>query len=171
MGVFITIFCIAFIAGVWVVSTELFQSKDSKVGEYIDLGDNCWITPEGWVDLTPKLTISQEMHNRQNKWKEKMRDDEYESDLAWAEIEQQIAQYNLMKDEVEAISPMEKLEVWLPKWIDYLVDWKLKEKSTTEAGLGYMPFYTFIATEIIPFKSYGMKMVHKETLGYIEYVV
>lgn len=171
MNPIVITFIVAFIAGVWIVQTELFHSKDSKVGKYIDLGDSCWLTPDGWVDLTPKLTLSQRMHNRENKWRVERRDYKYEMDLAWAEIEQQMAQYNLMKEEVDAIDPGEKLEIWLPKWIDYLIDWKLREKNIHETELGYMPFDTFIATEIIPYKSYGMKMVHKETLAYIEYVV
>ena len=163
-------FIISLLLG-WFFAQSLRSKNTESKSSYIDLGSNCWITPQGFVDLTPRLTLEQEWHNRQNVFEKEMRDREFESDCAWAEIEKQNAQYQLMKDKVAEIAPEDKLEIWLPKWIDYMCDWHLKEKNEHEKQWGYMPFEHFIASEIIPYKSYGMKFVFKKMLAQIEYVV
>jgi len=163
-------FIIALFGG-YLLSWSLRRDKKSPSSSYVDLGEGCWLTPEGFVDLTPRLTLEQELHNCNNLFEKKRRDMKYESDCAWAEIEKQNAQYHLMKDNVAKISPMEKLEIWIPKWINYMCEWHLKEKNEHEKEWGYMPFEIFIATEIIPHKWYGTKLVWKPMLGQIEYVI
>lgn len=162
-------FIISLLLG-WYFAQSLRSKDTESKSSYIDLGNNCWITPQGFVDLTPRLTLEPEWHNRNNEFERKMRDEKYESDLAWAEIEKQNAQYQLMKKDIDAMKPEDKLE-YIPKWVDYMCDWHLKEKNEHERQWGYMPFEHFIASEIIPFKSYGMKMVFKPMLAQIEYVV
>jgi len=145
--------------------------REKNHNDYIDLGDNCWFTPGGFVDLTPRLTLEQELHNQNNEREIRRRDERFKMECAMAEHDMYMKQYQLMKDKVDVIPPLEKLEVWLPKWIDYVCDWHIKEKNRYEEIYGYMRFDVFIATEIIPFKGYGMKLVFKKPVAQIEYVV
>lgn len=135
-----------------------------------DCGNGLWITPNGFVNFNAGLTPEQESHNWKNKFEREQADAKYEFDVAMAEWDKRVEQYRFMYDKVAAIPPLEKASIWLPKWIDYKVEWHLKQKSEYEEYNGAMSFYMFIASEIIPYKSYGHKLVFRPTLFQIEYV-
>lgn len=78
----------------------------------------------------------------------KQDDMEYFSIVALSVWQAQGDAYFKLKDQIDAIPPDEIVDVWLPKWIDYVCDWNLDESiNEYERDYGSMSFKVFIASE------------------------
>jgi hypothetical protein len=126
-------------------------------GDFFQISERVFMTPTGIVDFdAPRtLSIKEEFHNRKCDFEDKQQDREYDYQDAIRKWQQPFKVYDMMKDEVEAIPPIEKLD-YIPKWVNYKFEW---EKTATEADKKYghpMPLHCFIACEINPWKSMNM---------------
>lgn len=159
METLLTILIFGFIG--WIVA-DLTKDRTPKK-------DYKWEMELMKMELNRGLSPAQEFHNQQNKWEIESRDAKYQFECAYAKWKQQTAQYQLMIEEVKSMPIIDKWQKHHKNWIAYVNNWN-ETANKDEKEWGFMKLDVFIATEIIPYKSYGLELVFKPFICQIEYV-